>query len=254
VAPLMVDPQHTAHNSTEQRIRALAERAAEHPALNNRFYELWMSQELSVDQVELIACNYYERVRHTPDRIALAFVRMDDIAARTETIENLHDEMGRGDPANAHSLLLRTLFEALLSRMRATPIKFDKLDAFILNSTKHLLEKGDELFSSRHPLEACGGLLAQEWHAYIQMVKLYEGMRNYIKFFELEEFHDACEYFYLHIGATEKRHRTDALHSAARMCRSAEDVAYLEQGFNHYLELLADNWDELYTRVISIAV
>jgi hypothetical protein len=37
---------------------------------------------------------------------------------------------------------------------------------------------------------------------------LYEGSRQYIDVFEtLDEFHEYCEYFYVHIGEAEKDHR-----------------------------------------------
>lgn len=48
------------------RIHSLARGCSEHPALRNPFYELWMAQELTADEVELVAKNFYERVRRTP--------------------------------------------------------------------------------------------------------------------------------------------------------------------------------------------
>lgn len=77
-------------------------------------------------------------------------------------------------------------------------------------------------------------------------MQLYEGIRNYRHLFGLEEFHENCEYFYLHIGATEKEHKVHSLSTAARACRSLEDIEHLERGFNAYLGLLADNWTEVH--------
>jgi hypothetical protein len=228
------------------RVYELASGCAEHPAVRNPFYELWMAGPLPADQVEIVARNFYERVRRTPDRIALAFLHMTDTVARSETIENLYDETGHGNPAGVHSVLLRGFFEILLSRLRGHPVDFYEITAPILPSTIRLIEEGEKIFSSPIPQTVCGALLAQEWHAYPQLVYLYEGVRNYRSYFGLEEFHESCEYFYLHIGATEKQHKIHSLSVAARMCRTEADLRNLERGFTTYLDLLADNWAEIH--------
>jgi pyrroloquinoline quinone (PQQ) biosynthesis protein C len=233
----------------EERIRTLAMSAAEHEALNNKFYKLWTSRALTVDQVALFARNFYERVSDTPNRIALAFLHMRDVRARAETVENLADEMGMGDARKAHSVLLRRFFEELLSRIGGAPVDFDTLDAPVLPTTRTLIEEGHRVFSSDIPAEVCGALLAQEWHAYSQLVYIYEGVRNYMPLFSLEEFHENCEYFYLHIGATEKQHKIHSLSTAAQMCRGLEDYHHLERGFTTYLELLSANWNELFEEI-----
>jgi len=228
------------------RIQALAKGCASHAALRNPFYELWMAEELSADEVELVAKNFYARVSRTPIRIALAFLNMSDITARAETVENLYDEMGHGDAKKAHAVILREFLETLLGRIRGHAVDLDSFTAPTLPSTLRLIEESEKLFNSPHPQEVCGALLAQEWHAYPQLVYLYEGVRNYRHHFELEEFHENCEFFYLHIGATEKEHKIHSLSTAANACRSLEDVAHIERGFNRYLDLLAENWAELY--------
>jgi hypothetical protein len=232
-----------------EHIQALVSSVAEHPAFKNPFYDLWMAQALTARKVEIVALNFYERVSRTPDRIALAFLHMNDNKARAETIENLSDEMGHGNPAKVHSVLLREFFETLLSRLHGRHIDLDEVDAPVLPSTLRLIEGGQKVFSSPYPQEACGALLAQEWHAYPQLVFLYEGVRNYLGYFGHERFHEICEYFYLHIGATEKEHKIHSLSTAAQMCHSAAHLNHLERGFTTYLDLLADNWAEIYTAI-----
>src|SRR5262249_6837848 len=122
------------------------------------------------------------------------------------------------------------------------------LNARILPATWQLVERGRALFGSREEV-ACGALLAQEWHAYPQLVKLYEGARNYLGYFQLEEFHESCEYFYIHIGEAEKEHKEQSILSAARTCRDEQQLALLEGGFTAYLGLLANYWDSLYLAV-----
>ncbi|MFE1821653.1 iron-containing redox enzyme family protein [Streptomyces anulatus] len=237
-----VEPQELSRDEAYDRVHALARGCAEHAAVRNPFYDLWISKELSADQVEIVAKNFYARVRRTPVRIALAFLNMTDITARAETVENLYDEMGNGNSSKVHSELLETL----LSRIRGHAVDLEEVSAPLLPSTVRLIEESEKLFNSPHPQEVCGALLAQEWHAYPQLVQLYEGIRNYRHLFGLEEFHENCEYFYLHIGATEKEHKVHSLSTAARACRSPEDIEHLERGFNAYLGLLADNWTEVH--------
>ncbi len=227
-------------------VHALARGCAEHAALKNPFYELWLSETLQADEVDLIARNYYARVRRTPVRIALAFLHMTDNAARAETVENLYDEMGHGDPAKVHAVMLREFLETLLSRMRGHAVDLNVDDADLLPSTRRLIKESERIFSSPHPQEVCGALLAQEWHAYPQLVYLYEGVRNYRKHFALEEFHENCEYFYLHIGATEKEHKVHSLSTAAKACKTPDDLMHLERGFTAYLDLLAENWTDVH--------
>ena len=238
-------PNDNAHDS----VHALARESREHPAVKNPFYDLWMSEELSPAAVEVVARNFFARVSRTPDRIALAYLNMVDITARAETVENLYDEMGHGNPRKVHSVLLRDFFQTLLSRMRGHEVVMDISSASLLPSTVRLIEQGEKIFNSPYPPEVCGALLAQEWHAYPQLVCLYEGARNYRRYFEFEEFHEICEYFYLHIGATEKEHKIHSLSTAARACRSAEDIEHLRRGFTGYLDLLAENWTEIHQAI-----
>jgi len=235
-----------------EKIRALAEGCMSHGAVDNRFYQLWMNEALGAAAVTLVAQNFFARVNRTPIRIALAFLNMDELTARAETVENLYDEMGGGSPVRAHTHILREFLNLLLSRMHGCPVDVSALDTPLLPSTSRLIKESEELFSSPDPRVVCGALLAQEWHAYPQLVYLYEGVRNYRKYFDLMEFHESCEYFYLHIGATEKQHKVHSLSTAARACSGARDIESLRLGFTTYLDLLSENWDEIYDAIGSL--
>jgi hypothetical protein len=243
-------------DTTLSRVKELAESVYRHPALNNRFYELWRASELPADRVEIVARNFYAQVAPTADRLALVFLRMasEDVAARAETIENLNDELGLGDPRKVHTVLLKNFFAALLSRLRGREVAFDEINPTVLPATRRLVEEGARLFGDEQVQVGCGALLAQEWHAYPQLVYLYEGARNYLRHFALEEFHEHSEYFYLHIGATEKEHKLHSVSTSAALCRTPEELAALERGFTGYLDLLADFWQELYEAVSEPAV
>ncbi|MET8129233.1 iron-containing redox enzyme family protein [Streptomyces sp. NPDC005065] len=231
----------------QKRVLDLAESVYRHPALNNAFYDLWRGTELPAEKVEIVARNFFAQVAPTVNRLALVFLRMspDDLVARSETVENLNDEMGNGDPSKVHTVLLKDFFSVLLSRIQSREVAFDDIDPTVLPATQRLVDEGAKLFGHANVKVGCGALLAQEWHAYAQLVHLYEGSRNYMRHFELEEFHEHCEFFYLHIGAAEKEHKLHAVSSSAALCTTEEDLEALEHGFTSYLNLLADFWQEL---------
>ncbi|CAM5269233.1 iron-containing redox enzyme family protein [Streptomyces xanthochromogenes] len=234
-------------DSHEKRVLDLAESVYRHPALNNAFYDLWRSTELPAAKVEIVARNFFAQVAPTVNRLALVFLRMspDDLVARSETVENLNDEMGNGDPKKVHTVLLKNFFSVLLSRIQGHEVEFDDIDPTVLPATQRVVDEGAKLFGHENVKVGCGALLAQEWHAYAQLVYLYEGSRNYMRHFALEEFHEHCEFFYLHIGAAEKEHKLHAVSSSAALCKTEEDLEALEFGFTSYLDLLADFWQEL---------
>ncbi|MFF2554401.1 iron-containing redox enzyme family protein [Nocardia sp. NPDC058058] len=229
------------------KIEAIASSCYEHPALNNTFYSCWRDCAWPVADVELFARNFYAHVSPTADRLATLFLRLTDAGARTETVENLDDELGHGDPSKTHAVLLRNMLEQLLSRLHGKPVVFSDIDGPLLPATKRLVRDGMTLFGEPRPEIGCGALLAQEWHAYPQLVLLYEGMRNYMDYFSLEEFHVNSEYFYLHIGATEKEHKMHSISTAARICRDTTQIDLLKHGYDSYLGLLADYWEELHS-------
>ncbi|MFI5779572.1 iron-containing redox enzyme family protein [Nocardia sp. NPDC051570] len=235
-----------------QRIAAIAESCYDHTALNNRFYRTWRTGALPVADVELFARNFYEHVAPTADRLATLFLRLTDERARAETIENLSDELGHGDAGKVHAVLLRNMLEDLLSRLHGRTVTFDDISPTVLPQTRKLVREGLALFGDERPEVGCGALLAQEWHAYPQLVNVYEGMRNYMDHYSLEDFHINSEYFYLHIGATEKEHKIHSVSTAAQMCQTQEQVDLLEHGYTSYLDLLAEYWDGLY-EALSVA-
>jgi heme oxygenase-like protein len=230
-----------------RRIQDLVGGCGEHRALKNRFYATWRDRQLPVEQVEVFARNFFERAQYGAKYIALAFLQMTTTTAMVETAENLFEEMGNGDPARVHAVLLRDFLEDLLTRMHGREVKLEDIKAPVLESTTRLIHDGDTVFKSMSTHEVCGALLAKEWHAYTQLVFLYEGVRNYMDhYLSLEEFHEHCEYFYVHIGATEKEHKYNSLAAATRACQSEDDFAAFSRGFHTYLDLLADNWDEIH--------
>jgi hypothetical protein len=240
--------------SMEDKVELMIREALTHPAVKNEFYDTWMSRRLTAPQVEVFARNFYARSRYSAQYIAMAFLQIDpdDLAERTETAENLLDETGNGNPQKTHFFMLREFLELLLSKLRAETVTFDDISGPLLRSTTELIKQGESLFTSSSRQQAYGALLAKEWHAYSQLVYIYEGVRNYIDLFDLTEFHESCEYFYVHIGSVEKEHRFNSQKAAARMCRNDDDFAELRTGFLTYLDLLAANWQEIHDSMLGV--
>jgi hypothetical protein len=238
----------------ENELEQLAMGCLNHPALNNRFYDLWRNHRLNSDQVEVVATNFYHHVAPTSVRLTALLLRLPSgaIRARTETVDNIGDELGRGDPAQAHTKLLETFFDSLLSKLRGAPARLTDIQAPLLPSTRQLIDEGYALFAGDVHY-GIGALLAQEWHAYPQLIHLYEGARNYMDLYDLVEFHGVCDFFYIHIGGAEQEHMRHSVSTAASLCCDRGDLKRIEAGLNAYLTLLATYWDSLYEAVVSMS-
>jgi uncharacterized protein len=62
------------------------------------------------------------------------------------------------------------------------------------------------------------------------LLKLYEGSRTYAPLWsDPEEFHEACEYFYIHIGEAEKEHKIQSLVSTGQYVHFDEDLKLVKK-------------------------
>jgi len=226
-------------------IKAMAHDVSINRAVNNEFYKLWMTEKLNKRQLEIFAVNYFHRIAPTVSRLARTFVSTEDVVSRSHLIRNISDELGHGDANAAHMAILRRWLESLLQKCGGRNFEDVLGDTPVLAVTERLTAESLKLCSGPAPL-ANGAILAQEWHAYAQLVNLYEGFRNYMNYYELEEFHNSSEYFYIHIGWAEKEHKEQSVVTAARSCHSKEDFDLLKQGFFQFLALLADFWEGLH--------
>lgn len=232
-------------------IKTLAQDISINRAVDNDFYKLWMKEKLTSRQLEIFAVNYFYRIVPTVSRLALAFASNEDLISRSQLIRNLSDELGHGDPQAAHIVILKRWLDSLLRK--ETGRGFDEVlaDTPVLPATQKLTEKTLKLCSGPAP-QVSGAILAQEWHAYTQLVNLYEGFRNYIGSYELEEFHDSSEYFYIHIGWAEKEHKEQSISIAVRSCHSDDDFNLLKHGFTEFLGSLAEFWDDLHANIRQV--
>ena len=242
----------TDHAEAEQRVNSLAAGIFGTEAVYNSFFRLWCQQQLQPVELTGVAVNLYQHLAPTLRRIVALFSNINDGAMRHYLLRILNDEAGLAEGI-PHVRLLENFLNTLLTMVSATPCQVTAyLDqGYETESTRTLVHDGYKLFAQPNTMTALGALLAQEWHAYPQLVYLYEGARNYqLQFATLEQFHDACEYFYIHLGRTEKEHREQTSTLAASRVHTSSDWLALQEGFYAYSDLLINYWNSL-TRAIE---
>ncbi|MCK6451056.1 MAG: iron-containing redox enzyme family protein [Alphaproteobacteria bacterium] len=240
--------------TAEKFVTDLAHGVFAHAALRNDFYRLWMGQALDFGGVAVFARNYLARTVNTSTMVALSLLSTDDVRAKTEIAKNLHSEFGYGNPDKAHISLLRGFLASLLTRLRGAPVELALLERMpLLPTTARFIARQRELYTRPDAASVLGTLLAQEWLAYSMLTRLYEGARNYMPLFrDIDEFHEHCEYFYVHIGDAEKAHKEQAIRSAAIIC--GDDPAARErvrEGFNGFLEITAAYWAGIHDAIVG---
>ncbi|ROO84745.1 heme oxygenase-like protein [Actinocorallia herbida] len=233
------------HAEVEHRISELADSVHRHEALNNEFYTRWTAGPLTPSEVRVFAGQYLARTVNTSVMVALSVLNTEDLTARVECVKNLYSEYGNGDPAKAHLVLLETFLSDLLTRLDGRPVQVEELRRQRpLAGTTAFSAGQRELFTSDDERVVQGALLAQENLAYSMLTRLYEGVRNYKSLYDTDDdFHEACEYFYIHIGEAEKDHKIQAALSAAAVCRDAADLRVVVEAFTRFCDLTVSFWE-----------
>jgi pyrroloquinoline quinone (PQQ) biosynthesis protein C len=238
-------------NELEQLLQGITH----HPALNNAFYREWMSRNMSIEELELLARNYGAWVRSFPDALAILIVSTDDLNAKGEYVKTLYSEMGYGNTSKAHSVLLDEFFKELSHKLgEDSRLDRERLETEVemLPTTQDLIEGERELYQDA--LKSVGAQLALEWQAYTMLRQLYDGARNYLPLWSNpDEFHEACEYFYTHIGAAEKDHKRESLNAVKQYAVDEHSRARIIEGYNRHLELISNFWEGLHNATASLA-
>src|SRR2546423_2179703 len=207
-----------------------------------------MSGCFRIEELEIFARNYGAWVKSFPDALATLVAATDDLDAKGEYVKTLYSEMGYGNPRKAHSVLLDDFFKELARKLgEGERLNRDRLEREIdmLPSTRELIEGERQLYGDAHM--SFGAQLALEWQAYTMLRKLYDGARNYLSLWSNpDEFHEACEYFYAHIGATEKEHKEESLKAVRRYATSEESLAKITEGYHSHLDLIFNFWRGLH--------
>jgi pyrroloquinoline quinone (PQQ) biosynthesis protein C len=239
-------PRDPAGQSAPDPLEALARTAYVSVALDNDFYRLWTSRPLKARQIAVFARNYGEFNRAFPEVLTVMISNTRDVHARTEYAKTLYSEMGYGVVEKAHS----NLFDAWLLELgkklgEPETLAWDRLEANLapLPETVALIEGEKRLYGSDNATGS-GAQLALEWQAYTMLRKMYDGAMLYKDLWDDEdEFHEACEYFYAHIGAAEKDHKVESLNGARQFAVDAAARARIQDGFEQHLQLFGTFWN-----------
>lgn len=239
----------------EQCVQDLVDGLRGDPAIENEFYRRWTSGPLGYAEVRVFAEQYMARTINTSVMVALSVLNTSDLHARVEVVKNLYSEYGNGDAAKAHLVLLEGFLADLLTRLSGkTVVPADIHVAPPLPSTANFSAGQRELFSSSDQRTVQGALLAQEHLAYSMLTRLYEGVRNYKSAYSTdEEFHESCEYFYVHIGEAEKEHKAEALASTIAVCHTEADLEIVTAAFRRFADLTADYWAGVHSAMLQAA-
>ncbi|MFP3515931.1 iron-containing redox enzyme family protein [Pseudomonas sp. SIMBA_077] len=232
----------------EDPIEVLAHRVYASGALNNKFYDLWTSKPLQLKQIAILARNYGEFNRAFPEVLSIMISNTKNIEARTEYAKTLFSEMGNGQPNKVHSVLFDEWLLALGIKLGDAEslawINIEKSHPLLPQTCK--LIEGEKILYATDCATGSGAQLALEWQAYTMLRRLYDGALQYKHLWSNEdEFHEACEYFYAHIGAVEKEHKTESLKAAKHFHTGPENQIRIEQGFFKHLQLFEDFWNAI---------
>lgn len=223
------------------------------PALDNAFYQEWTMRRFNIEELQSFARNYGAWVKSFPDALAILLVTTGDLEAKTEYVKTLFSEMGYGNANKVHSVLLNNFFNELAAQMGEEKKLIGESDnTDLLPSTTALIQEEQALYADREM--SFGAQLALEWQAYTMLRKLYDGARNYLDLWQdPDQFHEACEYFYAHIGATEKEHKEESLKAVKRYAVNKDAVDKMTQGYLRHLELIANFWQGLHAEITKLS-
>ncbi len=236
-------------------IEKLLRQITSHPALDNAFYRSWMERPFGIEALEVFARNYGAWVKSFPDTLAILITTTDDLDAKGEYVKTLYSEMGCGNARKAHWVLLDAFLQALGGKLgHRSRLERDRLEREmdLLPTTRELIAGERDLYAQRGL--AFGAQLALEWQAYTMLRQLYDGARIYGHLWSnQDEFHECCEYFYVHIGAAEKDHKEESLNAVERYAVSAESIERIGRGYKTHLDLIARFWEGLHRVTIALA-
>ena len=241
---------------SEEPIEALARTVYSSSALNNAFYDLWTSRLLNARQIAVFARNYGEFNRAFPEVLSVMISSTRNVHARTEYAKTLFSEMGNGVVEKAHS----NLFDAWLLELGK---KLGEPDTLLwanveknvkpLPETFALIEGEKKMYGSDNATGS-GAQLALEWQAYTMLRKMYDGATLYKHLWDVEdEFHEACEYFYAHIGAAEKEHKIESLNGARQFHVDSNSRLRIQNGFRTHLDLFGSFWNAIADEMLRVA-
>ncbi|MFJ5785700.1 hypothetical protein [Streptomyces hydrogenans] len=197
-----------------------------------------MGGSLAYPEVRVFAEQYLACTVNTSGMVALV-LNTSDLKARVECVKDLYSEYGNGDASKAHLVLPEGFLGDLLTGIEGFPVSAARWRC----PQRRRSARGSALFESADQRVVQGALPAQEHLAYSMLTRLHEDVREYKDVYETDDdFHEACEYFYVRIGEAEKYHKAQDVTSAAAVCRDEGDLVVVIEDFTGFVTLTAEYW------------
>jgi pyrroloquinoline-quinone synthase len=226
-----------ATRSVEEIFARLDELIGTVPVDDNRFYENFRSRDLTRDELQFFADQYFYYIRTFPQILAGLSHRVDSEAVRVELAKTIVSELGEGLPGKKHFELFQNVIGALGIKVR------DDLAVPHSPESEALVDGLRQIFLRDSPIVAVGGHYTIEKVGLGMIHNLYEGFRRYPEITVPD-----MEYFYLHLFI-ESDHVSWISEAVKQHAGDPEAVAELEEGALRVAKLLADFWEGLYQNI-----
>lgn len=213
----------------------LRESVLRHGAVNNAFLERFREGEMSDEEFENFAVQFFAFVKHFPRILATLLANTDDDAAADELAVILTSELGDGDPKRRHEYLYHKFLRSIhIDPRRAAQAPW-------LDSTRAYIEGLAHLYSHSNYQIALGASFGLEHMAISMWDQLIPGIMKLKKTrARFEQMHTV--YWTFH-RALEQQHE-DAMMKALDGQQSGDEES-LREGCRQALDLLEDFWSGL---------
>lgn len=223
--------------SVEEIFARLDELIGTVPVDDNRFYENFRSRDLTRDELQFFADQYFYYIRTFPQILAGLSHRVDSEAVRVELAKTIVSELGEGTPGKKHFELFQNVIGALGIKVR------DDLAVPHNAESEALVDGLRQIFLRDSTIVAVGGHYTIEKVGLGMIHNLYEGFRRYPQITV-----ENMEYFYLHLFL-EADHVAWISEAVRQHTSDPKAVAELEEGAFRVAKLLADFWEGLYQNI-----
>jgi pyrroloquinoline-quinone synthase len=224
-------------HSVDEIFARLDELIASVPVDDNRFYENFRKRDLTRDELQFFADQYFYYIRTFPQILAGLSHRVDSEAVRVELAKTIVSELGEGLPGKKHFELFQNVIGALGIKVR------DDLAVEHTPESEALVQGLRQLFLRDSTIAAVGGHYTIEKVGLGMIHNLYEAFRRYPEI-SVEN----MEYFYLHLFL-EADHVAWISEAVRQHAGDPTAIADLEEGCLRVAKLLADFWEGLYQNI-----
>jgi pyrroloquinoline-quinone synthase len=212
------------------------------PVDKNRFYDSFRARDLTKDELQFFADQYFYYIRTFPQILAGLSHRVESETVRVELAKTIVSELGEGLQGKKH-------FELFQKVMRAVGVEVSDIHMIKhIPESEALVQGLREIFLKEPPIVAIGGHYTIEKVGLGMIHNLYEAFRRYPTI-TVED----MEYFYLHLFL-EADHVAWISEAVKQHIDDPSSRRQLEEGALRVAKLLADFWEGLYQNIFVESV